>query len=193
MDPERHFESGIEVDRYEALLQMADLVVHHGGMPELLPQLAKRLQQVASFEIASFSLYDPEKKVMRMHFWEGSERLSDQTELPVEESACGFAWERQQAMVWPDLHKETRFGRAVSLLKEKGVRSYCTLPLPTAQKRFGALGLGSSRPNAYDDDDLHLLRGVAELVALALENAMTRAAFLEEKERLEMLLEVSTT
>ena len=30
-------------------------------------------------------------------------------------------------------------------------------------------------------------------MALALENAMTRAAFLEEKERLEMLLELSTT
>ena len=55
------------------------------------------------------------------------------------------------------------------------------------------MGLGSSRPNAYDDDDLRLLQGVAELVALALENAMTRAAFLEEKERLEMLLELSTT
>jgi hypothetical protein len=62
MDPERHFESGIDVGRYEALLQMADLMVHHRGMPELLPELAKRLQQVASFEIASFSLYDPEKK-----------------------------------------------------------------------------------------------------------------------------------
>jgi hypothetical protein len=61
MDPERHFESGIEVDRYEALLQMADLMVHHRSMPELLPELAKRLQQVASFEIASFSRYDSEK------------------------------------------------------------------------------------------------------------------------------------
>ena len=96
-------------------------------------------------------------------------------------------------MVWPDLHQETRFQRAVRLLTEKGVRSYCTLPLTTAQKRFGALGLGSSRPNAYGEDDVGLLRRVAELVALGLENAMTRAAFLEEKERLEMLLEVSTT
>jgi len=96
-------------------------------------------------------------------------------------------------MVWPDLHQETRFQRAVSLLIEKGVRSYCTLPLTTAQKKFGALGLGSSRPNAYGEDDVQLLQGVAELVALALENAMTRAAFLEEKERLGMLLEVSTT
>jgi formate hydrogenlyase transcriptional activator len=192
MDPDRHFEADGDVDRYEALLQMADLVVHHRSLPELLPELAQRLHKVASFEIASFSLYDPEKNVMRMHFWDGDEKLSDLTELPVEESACGFVWEKQQAMVWPDLHQETRFQRAVRLLIEKGVRSYCTLPLTTAQKRFGALGLGSSRPNAYSEDDVQLLRRVAELVALALENAMARAAFLEEKDRLEKLLEVST-
>jgi formate hydrogenlyase transcriptional activator len=193
MDPNRHFEVDGDAQRYEALLHMADLVVHHCGLPELLPELAQRLHKVASFEIASFSLYDPDKNVMRMHFWEGSDRLSDLTELPVEESACGVAWEKQQPMVWPDLHLETRFQRAVDLLKQKGVRSYCTLPLTTAQKRFGALGLGSSRLNAYGEEDVQLLRRVAELVALALENAMTRAAFLEEKERLEMLLEVSTT
>jgi formate hydrogenlyase transcriptional activator len=193
MDPDRHFEADGDVGRYEALLQMADLVVHHRSVPELLPELVQRLHRVASFEIASFSLYDPEKNVMRMHFWEGSEVLSDLTELPVGESACGFVWEKQQPMVWPDLHQETRFRPAVNLLIGKGVRSYCTLPLTTAQKRFGALGLGSSRPNAYGEEDVQLLQGVAELVALALENAMTRAAFLEEKERLEMLLEVSIT
>jgi formate hydrogenlyase transcriptional activator len=193
MDPERHFEVEGDIGRYEALLQMADLVVHHRGLPELLPELAQRLHQVASFEVASFSLYDPDKNVMRMHFWEGSNRLSDHTEFPVEESVCGLAWEKQQPMVWPDLHTETRFTSAVSLLKQKGVRSYCTLPLTTAQKRFGALGLGSSRPNVYREDDVRLLQRVAELVALALENAMTRAAVLEEKERLGRLLEVSTT
>ena len=192
MNPDRHFEAGGDVDRYEALLQMADLVVHHRSLPELLPELAQRLHKVASFEVASFSLYDPERNVMRMHFWDGDEVLSDLTELPVEESACGFVWEKQQPMVWPDLHHETRFQRAVHLLIQKGVRSYCTLPLTTAEKKFGALGLGSSRPNAYGEDDVQLLRRVAELVALALENAMTRAAFLEEKERLKMLLEVST-
>jgi hypothetical protein len=54
-----------------------------------------------------------------MHFWEGSERLFDLTELPVEQSACGFVRERQQPMVWPDLQLETRFQRAVSLLAKK--------------------------------------------------------------------------
>src|SRR5437016_1477375 len=125
MDPDRRFDADVDVRRYEVLLQMADLVVHHRGLPELLPELAQRLHQVASFEVASFSLYDPDKNVMRMHFWEGSEVLSDLTEFPVDESACGVAWEKQEPMVWSDLHQETRFQRAVNLLIAKGVRSYC--------------------------------------------------------------------
>jgi formate hydrogenlyase transcriptional activator len=192
MDPSRHFEVEGDVGRYEALLQMADLVVHHRSVPELLPELAQRLRKVASFEIASLCLHDPQKNVMRMHFWEGDDRDSDLAELPVEESACGYVWEKQRPMVLPDLHLETRFQRAVNLLKQKGVRSYCELPVTTEQRRFGALGLGSFRPNAYSEDDVELLQRVAELVALALENATTQAAFLEEKQRLGMLLEVST-
>ncbi len=191
MDSDCHLEVG-DVGRYEALLQMADLMVHHGSVPELLPELAQRLHKVASFEVASFSLYDPHKNVMRMHFWDRSERLSD-AELPVAESACGMVWERQRPMVWPDLHQENRFQRAISVLVEKGIRSYCGLPLTTGEKKFGTLGLGSSRPNAYCEEDVQLLQRVAELVALGLENALTQAAVLHEKERLETLLEVSTT
>jgi hypothetical protein len=43
MDPERHFESGIEVDRYEALLQMADLMVHHRSMPRTVARTGKAI------------------------------------------------------------------------------------------------------------------------------------------------------
>ncbi len=192
MGPDRRFEVG-DIGRYEVLLQMADLAVHHHDVPQLLPEIAHRLRKVTPFEIASFSLYDPEKKIMREHFWEGSKRLSDIAELPVEDSACGFVWEKQRPMVWPDLQQESRFRRAVNILIEKGVRSYCALPLTTEQKRFGALGLGSFSPNVYGEDDVQLLQRVAELVALGLENALTRAAVLHEKERLEALLEVSTT
>jgi formate hydrogenlyase transcriptional activator len=192
MDPSRHFETEEEEIRLDALLQIPDLAVQSRSVPELLPELAQRLQKVAAFDVASFSLYDPEKRLMRMHFWEGNGRLSDLTELPVEESACGFVWQEQHPMVWPDLKEETRFQRAVNFLLGKGVRSYCTLPLTTAQKKFGALGLGSTRPNAFATDDLQLLQPVAELVALALEHAVTEAVFLEDRHRLRMLLEVST-
>jgi len=193
MVPDSHFEPDDDLRRYEALLQMADLVVHRSGLPELLPDLAEGLHKVASFEVANFSLYDSARKVMRMHLWEGNELLSNLAELQVEEAACSVALEKQEPVVWPDLSTETRFERTVSLLKERGIRSYCTLPLTSAQRRLGALGLGSSQLNAYSESDVRLLLRVAELVALALDSALTRAAFQHEKERLEALLKVSTT
>jgi formate hydrogenlyase transcriptional activator len=58
---------------------------------------------------------------------------------------------------------------------------------------LGALGLGSTQVDAYREKDLRLLPRVAELVAVAVENALTREALQQEKDRLQMLLEVNTT
>jgi len=190
---ESHFESGDDLHRYEALLRTADLVVHRRDLPELLPELARCLHEVASFEIANFSLYDAERKAMRLHFWEGNELLMSPAEWPLEDVACSAAMEKQEAVVWPDLHRESRFQRSITLLRDRGIRSYCALPLTSGQRRLGAFGLGSSSINAYGAGDVRLLRRVAGLVALVLENALTRAAFQREKERLEALLQVSTT
>jgi formate hydrogenlyase transcriptional activator len=179
--------------RYDALLQVADLVAQHGSLPELLPKLANQLHPEVPFEIANVAFHDPARDVMQVNLWEKGQKLPESTEVPVEEAVCRLAWESQQPVVWPDLEHEGRFEKSIHLLRRKGVRSYCSLPLTTAQKRLGTFGVGSSRPNAYGDADVRFLREVAELVALALENGMTRAALMEEKDRLEKLLEVSTT
>jgi hypothetical protein len=138
MDPDRHFDAE-DVSRYEAL-QVADLEVHHRGVPEMLTQLAQRLRKVASFEVASFALYDPEKKVMRLHFWEGSDRLSDLAQLTVEESACGFGWDKPTIL--PDLKQETHFQAAVNILRESLARWdwEATGPTPIAMRMCSFCG-----------------------------------------------------
>lgn len=193
MVPESHFDSDGDLRRYEALLEMADLVVHHRSVQDLFRELAGRLQKVAGFEVACFSLHDPRDNAMRLHFWEGSTLIPNLAELPVDSSAMGWVWQNQQPLVVADLHSETSFHPIVNLLKDKGIRSYCTLPLTTAQKRLGALALGSCRVSAYKERDLRFLQRVAALAALAVENALTRSALQQEKDRLQMLLQVNTT
>lgn len=183
----------MDLQRYEALLEMADLVVHHHSLPELFAAMAERLRRVAAADAANFSLYDPTKNVMRLHFWEGTELVPTPAEVPVEESPSGWAWQNQQPLVVPDLAADPRFPLVLSTLRDKGLRSYCWLPLTTAQKRWGTLGLGSSQTNAYGEKDMRLLPRVAKLVAVAVENALTREALVREKERLHMLLEVNNT
>ena len=192
MSSNSHFESDADLRRYEALLEMADLVVHHHTLPELFVAMAERLRRVAETEVASFSLYEPGKNSMR-HLWHGHERIPPQMDVAVEDSPAGWAWQNQRPLVMPDLASESRFPLVLNILRENGLRSYCWLPLTTAQKRLGAMGLGSARADAYSDRDVRLLARVAELVAVAVENTLAREALQQEKERLDMLLEVNHT
>jgi formate hydrogenlyase transcriptional activator len=191
LSAESHFDSDADLQRYEALLEMADLVVRHHTLPGLFVALADRLSHIATADAGHFALHDPEKNVMRGHFWQKN-RLSYEAERIVNESPSGWAWQNQQPLVVPDLAAESRFSSVLSMLREKGLRSYCWLPL-TAQKRLGALGLGSFQPDAFGERDMRLLPRMAKLVAVAVENAITREALVREKERLHLLLEVNNT
>ncbi len=193
LSAESHFESDADLQRYEALLEMADLVVHHHTLPGLFVALAERMSHVAAADAGHFALYDPDKNVMRGHFWEKNTLSTVEQTRVVNESPSGWAWQNQQSLVVSDLAADPRFSPVLSRLREKGLRSYCWLPLTTAEKRLGALGLGSFQTSAYDEKVMRLLRRLAKLVAVAVENAITREALVREKERLHLLLEVNNT
>ena len=109
MSTDSHFDSEAELQRYEALLEMADLVVHHHSLPELFVAMAERLRQLIAADAANFSLYDPIKNMMRLHVWEGSDVGTAPAEVAVEESPSGWAWQNQQPLVVADLTVESRF------------------------------------------------------------------------------------
>jgi hypothetical protein len=83
---------------------MADLMVHHHSLPELFLAMADRLRQVVAADAAHFSLYDPANNIMRLHSWKGAELSTVPSELAVEASPSGWAWQNQEAFVVNDLH-----------------------------------------------------------------------------------------
>ena len=68
---ENNLDPQYELYRYQALLEVTDLMVRHYSLPELFHELAQRLQRVAEFQLLHFSLHDPNENVMRRHLWEG--------------------------------------------------------------------------------------------------------------------------
>lgn len=191
MTVDRVSDPGADIRRYEALLEMADLMVHHQGLPELFGQLAERLHQVVSFDFANFSLHDPMTNRMRVNVWVGNDLVSLPAEFTVEECPSGWVWERQQLLNFSDLSGEERYPRVVKPLREHGFRSYFLAPLTTAQKRLGAIGLASFRVGAYEQADINLMRRIAELVALSIENSLTHEELKLERVRLKALVEVN--
>jgi len=191
--PAVHSEGPTELRRYEALLEMADLMVRHHTLPELYHEVAVGLRKVADFQFLNLSLYHPEHNAMKLHFLEGEPASGLPKELPVLEAPGGWVWQHQQELMVENLEKETRFPRVLQVLRSKGIQTYYALPLTNGDKRLGALGVASVKSNAYHDQDRRLLRRVAELVAMAIENASTREALQEEKDRLRALVEINRT
>jgi formate hydrogenlyase transcriptional activator len=184
-DPQR------ELRRYQALLDMADLLVRHYTLPELFHEMAQRLRKVADFQLLNFSLHDPQNNVMKIHLWEGEPDIGLPDQVAVEESASGWVWQHQESLLFPDLRDERRYPRVLDLLRERDFRTYFMLPLTTARAKLGALGVASRTPNAYGKEDESLLLRVAEMVAIAVENALTREALENEKQRLRALVQVN--
>lgn len=70
---------------------------------------------------------------------------------------------------------------------ERGYRSVLALPLQNEQQVFGALTIYAAEPDAFDDDEMNLLRELADDLAYGIEMLRTREARKraeEERERL---------
>ncbi len=176
----------IRVDRYQTLLEIADLIAQHRDLAGLFHDLARHLQRVIKFDFLNFVLHDAENKVMRLNIIEslGANDLPLPLVMPTEDSCDGWVWQNQQPLVLLDIARETRFPPVMEVLRAHGIQSYCVLPLTTAHRRLGALGFGSKAEGAYTQDDLAFLQPVAQQVAVAVDNALNYQTLQSYLERL---------
>ncbi|MGH8564502.1 MAG: sigma 54-interacting transcriptional regulator [Gammaproteobacteria bacterium] len=185
--------------QYRTLLEVSESIAAHRDLPELFHEIAQSLDRVVHFAYMRLILYDAERNVMRVHLLEAANPSPDVCQdLPVEESPGGWVWQTQRPLVVSNLENETRFPRVTALLRQQGMRSFCAVPLTTAQRRLGALGFGSLDESAYDEADLDFLHQVAAQVAVAVDNALNyqslqryQQALFRERDHLRLLLEVN--
>jgi formate hydrogenlyase transcriptional activator len=186
-----------------ALLEVSEAIAALRELPALFHELAQRLPRVLSFDFLALVLHEPGRNVMRLHLLEsrapslapGSELPG---ELPVEQSPGGLVWETQQPLVIPDVEEETRFPAVMQFVRRHHVRSLCLLPLTTALRRLGAMGVGSVHPRAYEAPHVDFLMQVARQVAVAVDNALNyqdarcfQQQLGRERDRLRLLLEIN--
>ncbi|MBV6470615.1 MAG: Anaerobic nitric oxide reductase transcription regulator NorR [Nitrospirae bacterium] len=187
-------------DRLRLLLEVTESIASHHDQRLLLADLAKRLPQVVPFDFMNVVLHDSAREVMRLWLLVTSERstIEPGLETPVDESPGGLVWKTQQPLTVDDVEREQRFPALMALFRENGVRSFCVLPLTTAQRRLGAMGFGSLQPRIYLNSEITFMKQVAQQVAVALDNALNsetsrayQAQLTTERDRQRLLLEVN--
>ncbi|HXW13866.1 MAG TPA: sigma 54-interacting transcriptional regulator [Terriglobia bacterium] len=188
------------IERYRALLQVSESIASDRDLRELFRSLAALLHRLVKFDFICLTLPDPARGVVRVHVLESSlpTQIQPGLEIPMVDYVRQLVWENQQPLVISRLEHDERFPIVSNMLRQDGVQSLCVLPLTTAQRRVGAMGLGSVEASAYDAADLEFLRQVATQVAVAVDNALNsqnaqvyQQELARERDRLRLLLEVN--
>jgi formate hydrogenlyase transcriptional activator len=191
---------GPPASEFQALLEVSESIALHRDLTALFHDLAGRLHRVVEFDFLSVVLHDDARNVMRLHILETEMEtdLQPGRETPVDQSLGGEVWKTQRPLVIADVETETRFPEMMQMLRQHKVRSVCTLPLTTAQRRLGGMGVGSREPRLYTPAEVEFLTQVARQVAVAVDNALNAQAaqcyqgqLARERDRLRLLLDVN--
>lgn len=186
--------------KYQGLLAVSESIASHRDISELFHDLSQRLGHIVHFDYLSIRLHDPARNVMSRYVLGPSTNPGAEIdhELPVTESLSGWAWQNQKPIIIGDIEQETRFHRAMEILRANGIRSCCGLPLTTAHRCLGGMTLGSTREQAYEETDLVFMEQVARQVGVAVDNTLryeeSRALQTElqrERDRLRLLLDLN--
>jgi formate hydrogenlyase transcriptional activator len=192
--------SSLESDaRYRALVEVASALTAHADLADVLLSLRRHLEPLIEFTFLVVSLWDSERDTITLTFFEPydheASRLVGST-YPSDGTYPGMVVHRGQPVyvspVLPDGPYPSR------VLAEYGVQSYCAVPLVTARGPLGSLNFGSLARDAYSPDDVEFMGRVANLVAVAVENARSleivreqQRALRRERDQLGLLIEVT--
>src|SRR5579864_1586828 len=171
-------------ERYRALFRVSQTLISIRSSEELFSVLARELGAVVNFYVMGVGIYDEKAHEMNTtSYGEPGDPLEAPTFAP-EETFSWWVYQHQQPLIIPSLDAETRFPAVAAMLKNRGVRSVCALPLTTVHRRLGGLAVGSMEADAYSREEVNFLSLVANQVALAVDDALNFDASQHAKENL---------
>src|SRR5882724_1157578 len=198
MSPEPQLALATDAERYGALFRISEALSACGEPEELARVLADQLRDLIRFDHLDVLIFKENSSEIEWHGW-GTEPVAF-PDLPVEETSSWHVYNTQEPCHIADWEAEAAFPQLKRLLEKGGLKvgSVIRVPLTTAHRRLGTLGICSQSRNAYRSEDVRFLQLLARGVALAIDDALnlrkSQAARLElerQNARLKLLLDLT--
>jgi len=163
-----------ERDRLRMLLEINNALVTNLELRDLFSSISAAIHRAFRHDYSSLALYDAEKNCFQIQAVD----LPNGRGLIREGTTFGFggpagrAFATRKPLLVNRLDEETFPSEGTRLVIAEGMRSGCWLPLLSRDRVLGTLNVLSRREAAFNQEDLELLRLVANQVAIAVENAL---------------------
>ena len=176
-----------EEARLRVLLRTGASIASNLDIRQIFPSISAHVRHVKQHEFASILLRDEAGGVFRRHavdFPLTKGILPLDSTAPLDNSPPGKALKLGVPLIFSK-EELAAFGiDNTTQMIEEGIQSLCCVPLTTSKDMLGTLNFGSTKPNAFQPEDLELFSQIAVQVAAALENERAYREIEQLKNRL---------
>ena len=175
-----------EMKRLQALLDVSGIIASNWNLQETFPQVSASIRRVLNHEYAGFEIHDPSTGLLVRQAEDFPMGRGSISTMPISpnNSPGGKAFRERTSLIFSrDELLEFEAEIAKNFLSE-GLQTLCCVPLSRPKGALGVLVLGSTRPEAFQQEDLALLNQVAAQLAIAMENHRAAAEIETLRQRL---------
>lgn len=149
----------------------------------LLNEICRLIVRQGDYTLAwvGYALHDANRSVRLMAHegltkgYMGFSRISWADTTIEGQGPCGTAIRTRETVLIQDYQQEPGIGPWETFAHVRDLRSSIALPLISRTGVLGAISIYSTRPNAFNDDEVKLLRDLAADLAFGIETLRTRA------------------
>jgi sigma-B regulation protein RsbU (phosphoserine phosphatase) len=151
------------------------------NLDELLKRIAELVSRLIDYQMFSILLLDDAGEKLQHRFsLRFQENIHLKHEIPLGHGLVGYAAQHRQAVLVPDVNKDSRYIRL-----NPETRSELAVPLIYKDKVIGVLDLEHTRRGFFTEDHQRTVTTLAAQVAIALENARLYEEIARQEKRLE--------
>ncbi len=182
-------------ERLKTVLEITNAVVANLDLREIVTTVAGSLRNLIAYDSAVLFVYDADRHRLRAHALESTKREEKPDEgyyLEIDGSASGKAFTERRTRIY---ERSDLIAFPKSMLMRfphtLNAQAACCVPLVTGDRTLGVLTLVSDVKGCFNEENVGLIEAIAAQVALAVENALNYGRAVAEKDRFEMLLDIS--
>lgn len=184
-----HIEIKRRIDQISAINTVAATVGNSLNLDVTLNTALEAVVSVVGAEAAGISLIDEDAQevVLRAQLgWMNDFVVSNPMRIPMGKGMSGEVITNDDVVFHNDLVAHEEY--AVPSFREEAFRSLAMAPMHARGNIIGILSIMSHAPNRITDDIISLLRVIADVVAVAIDNARLYEHHVENENRLKAIL-----
>ncbi|WP_246014723.1 MASE3 domain-containing protein [Geomonas oryzae] len=168
--------------RLDLLAASASRLLQSGAPQQLADELCREVMNFLGCDVFFNYLVDETEGILKLNACAGisEERAAEIRRLELGVAICGCA-ARDACRIVAENIPETPDPRT-ELVKSLGVRAYACHPLLSQGRVLGTLSFGTRSRNGFNDDELSLMKAVADQVSIAMQRHLMEESLRQAKQ-----------